>query len=134
MPKSFMDMAKEAMGEVPGLTPEQARQRLQQDSNTLLIDVRDLAARRASGMASGAIGISAGMLPVRADQELPEQFRDERLQDRSRPVITICELGPMSAMGARTLKEMGFTNVAYVEGGTQGWKGAGLPTQPPTDS
>jgi rhodanese-related sulfurtransferase len=32
-------------------------------------------------------------------------------------------------MGAKLLKEMGFTNVSYMDGGMQGWKDAGLPTE-----
>ena len=54
--------------------------------------------------------------------------RDPRLQDRSRQVVTTCGLGNLAAMGARLLKEMGFTNVPYMEGGMQAWKDAGLPT------
>ena len=131
MAKTFMQMASEAMAAVPSVTPEEARRRLQDDPNTLLIDVRDPDMIRETGMAEGAIPISNGALPLRADQELPEAYRDERLQDRSRPVLTICGAGPMSAMGAKTLKEMGFENVAYVEGGTEAWQGAGLPTEQP---
>jgi rhodanese-related sulfurtransferase len=132
MAKTFMQMASEAMAEVPGISPEEARGRLGRNPDTLLVDVRDRARIRATGKAAGAVPISAGTLPVAADQELPEQFRDQRLQDRSRPVITICDLGPMSAISARTLKQMGFTDVAYVQGGTQAWKDAGLPVEEPS--
>ena len=34
----------------------------------------------------------------------------------------------MSALGASKLKEMGFTNVSYMDGGMKAWKEAGLPT------
>ena len=34
----------------------------------------------------------------------------------------------MAALGAQALKEMGFTNVTYMEGGMRAWKEAGLPT------
>jgi rhodanese-related sulfurtransferase len=131
MAKTFMQMASEGMAAVPSVSPQEARRRLQDDPNTLLIDVRDLDMIRETGMAEGAIPISNGALPLRADQEVPESLRDERLQDRSRPVLTICGMGPMSAIGAKTLKDMGFENVAYVEGGTQAWQEAGLPTAPP---
>lgn len=134
MAKTVMQMVGEATAEVPGIGPAEARRRLQEDPNTLLIDVRDLANRRASGMAEGAIAVSAGALPFGADTEVPEAWRDPRLQDRSRPVVTICDLGPMSALAAKTLKDMGFIDVAYVEGGTQAWKDAGLPTIPPADA
>jgi len=66
---------------------------------------------------------------VRADLELPEEWRDSRLQDRSRQIITTCQAGPNGARGAKLLKDMGFTNVSYVEGGMEAWKDAGLPTQ-----
>ena len=134
MAKTVMQMVSEAQGEVPGITPEDARRRQQEDANTLVVDVRDLANRRASGMAAGAIAVSAGTLPFGADTEVPEAWRDPRLQDRSRPVITVCDLGPMSTLAARTLKEMGFRDVSYIEGGTQAWKDAGLPIEPPADA
>ena len=133
MAKTFMQMASEAMAEVPGIGPEEARRRVEQNPDTLLVDVRDRGRIRVTGMAAGAVPISAGTLPVAADQELPEPFRDPRLQGRSRAVITICDLGPMSAISARTLKEMGFADVAYVQGGTQAWKDAGLPVEQPPE-
>ena len=134
MAKTFMQMVGEAQAEVPGIDPAEAKRRREADPNTLIVDVRDLSARRASGMVEGAIAVSSGTLPYKADTEVPEDWRDPRLQDRSRPVITVCDLGPMSAIAAKTLKDMGFTNVAYVEGGTQAWKDAGFPTEAPTDS
>jgi rhodanese-related sulfurtransferase len=134
MAKSVMQMVGEAQAEVPGITPEDARRRQQDDANTLVIDVRDLANRRASGMVAGAFAVSAGILPFAADTEVPEAWRDPRLQDRTRPVITVCDLGPMSALAARTLKEMGFRDVSFIAGGTQAWMDAGLPTEPPADA
>lgn len=134
MAKSVMQMVGEAQAEVPGIGPEEVRERQQAVPNTLVVDVHDLANRRASGMVDGAIAVSAGTLPFAADNEVPEEWRDPRLQDRSQPVITVCDLGPMSAMAARTLKDMGFANVSYLEGGTQAWKEAGLPTTPPNDN
>ena len=70
-----------------------------------------------------------GVLPLRADQELPEQLRDARLQDRSAQVITTCGGGGQAALGAKLLKDMGFEKVAMIDGGTTGWKNAGLPVQ-----
>ena len=133
MAKTFMQMASDAMGAVPSLRPEEAHRRLRENPDAVLVDVRDMARIRTTGMAAGAAPISAGTLPLRADQELPEEYRDLRLQDRSRPVMTICDAGPMSAISAKTLKDMGFTDVAFVDGGTQGWKDAGLPTEDPAE-
>ncbi len=129
MAKSFMQMTKEAMAQVEGISAEEVQQRLRQDPNALLVDVRDAADIPSTGLATGGLNISLGMLPVRADLELAEEKRDAILQDRSRQIITACQLGPNGAIGAKLLKDMGFTNVAYMEGGMAAWKAAGLPTE-----
>ena len=128
MALSFIQMAEEAQAEVEGISAEQVHQRLQEDSNALLIDVRDAADIPSTGVPAGGANISLGMLPVRADLELPEDWRDARLQDRSRQIITTCPLGPNGARGAKLLKDMGFTSVSYMEGGMDAWAKAELPT------
>ena len=128
MATSFIQMAEKAMAEVDGISAEQAQQRLKEDSNALLIDVRDAADIPSTGVPAGGANISLGMLPIRADRELPQDWLDTRLQDRSCQIITTCFAGMMSAMGAKVLKDMGFTNVCYMEGGMDAWKEADLPT------
>ena len=87
MAKSFMQMVEEARAEVDSLGPDEARERLAQDPEALVVDVRDAADVSSTGLAPGGVNISLGMLPVKADQELPEEWRDPRLQDRSRQLI-----------------------------------------------
>ena len=128
MSKSFMQMVEAAKAQVEGLSPTEVQKRLELDPNALVVDVRDAADISSTGIASGGINISLGMLPIKADLELPEDWREPGLQDRSRQVITTCQLGPNAAIGASLLKDMGFTNVAYMDGGMQAWKEAGLPT------
>ena len=129
MSKTFMQMAEEAMAAVPGVSPQDAHRQMKEDSNALVVDVRDAGDTGETGIIPGALNISLGMLPVRADLELPEAWRHPSLQDRSRPVIAVCALGPNGARGARDLKEMGFSNVSFLEGGMQAWVAAGLPTE-----
>ncbi len=129
MAKSFMQMAEEAMAEVEGIGPLEVQQRLEHDPDALVVDVRDAADVPSTGLAARGVNISLGMLPVKADQELPEEWRDSRLQDRSRQIITTCQTGQNAARGAKLLKEMGFTNASYMEGGMEAWKAAGLPTE-----
>ena len=128
MAMSFMQIAEEAMAQVEGISAAEVQQRMNQEPNALLVDVRDAADIPSTGLATGGLNISLGMLPVRADLELPEDWREPRLQDRSLPVITACQLGPNGAIGAKILKDMGFTNVSYLEGGMEAWKAADLPT------
>ncbi len=128
MAMSFMQIAEEAMAQVEGISAVEVQQRMKQEPNALLVDVRDAADIPSTGLATGGLNVSLGMLPVRADLELPEEWREPRLQDRSLPVITACQLGPNGAIGAKILKDMGFTNVSYLEGGMEAWKAADLPT------
>ena len=128
MAMSFMQMAEEAMAEIDGISAEAAHRQLSENSEALLIDVRDAADIPSTGVPAGGANISLGMLPVRADPELPEDWRNTRLQDRSRQIITTCPLGPNGARGAKHLTDMGFTNVCYMEGGMDAWNRASLPT------
>jgi rhodanese-related sulfurtransferase len=123
-----MQMAEEAMAEVEGIGPLEVQQRLGQDPDALVVDVRDAEDIPSTGLAARGLNVSLGMLPVKADQELPEEWRDSRLQDRSRQVIVTCQTGENAARGGKLLKEMGFTNVSYMEGGMEAWKAGGLPT------
>ncbi len=129
MPTTFMQMAEEAMAEVEGVGPLVVQQRLEQNPDALVVDVRDAEDIPSTGLAARGLNISLGMLPVKADRELPEEWRDSRLQDRSCQVFVTCQTGENAARGGKLLKEMGFTNVAYMEGGMEAWKTAGLPTQ-----
>jgi rhodanese-related sulfurtransferase len=126
-PLTFEQMVAQAMEEVALITPEEAQRRIEQDPNLLVIDVQDAADIAAVGTIPGAVNISLGSLTYKADNEVPEDWRDPRLQDRSRPIITTCALGPMGALGGKLLQDMGFTNVTYLEGGSQAWMDAGFP-------
>ncbi len=87
MVKSWMDMVNEAKSEVPGVTPREAHQSLQDNREAILIEVRDTASVPEHEKASDVVMISLGTLPIRADLEVPERLREPRLQDRSRQVI-----------------------------------------------
>ncbi len=131
MAKTFRQMVAEAREQAPVLSPQEVQQRQQQDSNTLVVDVRDAQDLGGTGIIPGALNVSLGTLPLRADQELPEELRNSALQDRSRPIVTTCGGGGQAALAAKLLKDMGFTNVSILDGGTRGWKEAGLPTEQP---
>jgi rhodanese-related sulfurtransferase len=128
MSLSFMQIVESAVANVEGISPADVQKRLEQDPNALLVDVRDAGDIPSTGLVSGGMNVSLGMLPIKADLELPEEWREPGLQDRSRQVITTCQLGPNAAIGAKLLKDMGFTNVVYMDGGMEAWKAAGLPT------
>ena len=87
MAKSWTDMVNEAKAQVTGIPPEEAHQRLQDDTEALLIEVRDAESVPVEDRAPNVNMISLGSLPMRADLEIAERLRDPRLEDRSRQVI-----------------------------------------------
>lgn len=131
MAKTFRQMVAEGREGTPMLSPQETQARMQDGSNTLVVDVRDADGLAGTGIIPGAINVSLGTLPIKADQELPEAMRNPELQDRDRPIITTCGGGGQASLAAKVLKDMGFTNVSILEGGTNGWKAAGLETVAP---
>lgn len=121
-------MVSEALAEVPTIDPVEARQKMQADPNTLVIDVRDAEDIPVTGIIPSAVSISLGTLTYKADNGVPSDWRDPNLADRSRPIITTCETGEMAALAGKLLKDMGFTNVHILKGGTVAWTDAGYPT------
>jgi rhodanese-related sulfurtransferase len=127
--KTFNQMVAEALTEVSLVSPGETQLRMQQDPNTLVVDVRGPADITATGIVPGATNIPLGSLTYKADNKVPKEWRDLRLQDRSRPIITTCMFGPMGALGGKLLKDMGFTDVSFLDGGVQAWLDAGLLTE-----
>jgi len=124
MEKSFSEKVAEAKAEVPAITPQAAKARKDSDPNALFIDPRNAPDIEAStGLIPGAL-----ILPLKTMSEVSDDDLPEELASRSRPIITACQAGPMGALMAHALKKRGFTNVAFLDGGTQGWLNAGYPT------
>jgi rhodanese-related sulfurtransferase len=126
MAKTFRQMVAEAKENVPGVSSAAAKEKMKANPDTLVIDVQDATDAGACGLIPSSVNISLGMLPIRADLELPENFRDARLADRNRSVLVTCGAGGQAALGAYLLKQMGFTDVAFIDGGTTAWKNAGF--------
>jgi sulfur-carrier protein adenylyltransferase/sulfurtransferase len=90
---------------------------VRQAGGALLVDVRE-DNERASGMPTGALGLSRGFLELRIEQAEP---------DRDRDILLLCGSGQRSLLAAEALQRMGYRNVSSVTGGMGAWKIAGLP-------
>ena len=131
MAKTFMQLANEAMAQARSVSPEQALRELKDDLNVLLVDVRDAEEVQATGLGRGAINAPGRSIAWKACQQFDEEYREPELQDRSRRILTTCGSSPCyrGASAANLLKEMGFIDVSYVEGGMKALLAAGLATQ-----
>ena len=129
-PVTFSHSVEVAMAEVPAVKAQEAHEQLKRDPNILIVDVRDAADIAATGIIPEAINVSLGSLTYKADHEIPKAWRDPNFKNFSRPIITTCEMGELSALAAKLLKDMGYTHVSRLEGGTVAWQEAGYPTNP----
>ena len=129
MPITFTQMVNKAQAEVPTIDAAAANQKMQIDRKLLVVDVRDPADIPVTGMIPGAINITLGTLTYKADHEVPAEWRDMNFADLTRPIITTCETGEMAALAGKLLKDMGYTDVQILKGGTVAWKKAGYPTE-----
>ena len=124
MSKGAMDMVSDAKGQIENLAPEQVAKELEEGA--VLIDVREPEEVQATGRIPGAVNAPRGMLEFYADSSLP-YHREEF--DKDKRIILHCASGGRSALGAATLKQMGYDNVARLDGGMNAWKQAGQPVE-----
>ena len=123
--KSATDLVKEAKQHVKALTPEQVNDEVSH-GNATLIDLRESEELEQTGKIPGSKHAPRGMLEFYADPSLP-YHRPEF--DKNKRIILHCASGGRSALGASTLQQMGYQNVAHLEGGMKAWKEAGLPVE-----
>ena len=117
MPKTYKQIMEEARRDVPEVSVDEARARIGGASAPTVLDVREKEEFR-EGHLDGAISLPRGFLEMRVE---------ETVRDKDAPIIAYCAGGTRSLIAARTLKEMGYTNVASMSGGFQAWKNAGMP-------
>ena len=92
----------------------QLKQRME-DDDTLVIDIREFD-EYAQGTIAGSHYIPRGFLELRIENLAP--IRDT-------PIALYCAGGVRSVLGARSLEEMGYTDVVSVAGGFGAWKNSG---------
>lgn len=129
MATSVKEMMEAANAAVPRVTFAQA-QEMMADGNTLVIDVRDAPEVEKTGKVAGALHVSRGMLEFRADPASP--YHDKAFTKET-TFILYCASGGRSALGAKTLKDLGFTRV-YNLGAFKDWAACGGAVDRPIDA
>ena len=119
-------MSNEARREVENVSVVQVKSELEAGQDVLLVDVREIQERIDSGAIPGSVHVPRGMLEFWADPA-SEYYRDWFREDRR--TILYCAASGRSPLAVKTLKDMGFTNVANLETGFEGWVAAGEPVE-----
>ena len=93
-------------------TAQEAAERLAVEPRPVVLDVREREEYE-QGLIPGSIHIPRGNLETRIESRVP---------DRSTPLIIYCATGTRSVYAAKTLAELGYTDVVSMAGGFSGWK------------
>ena len=121
--KSSQLLVEEAQKKIQTLTPEEVKNLVQKKEVTL-IDVRDIRELWKEGTIENSKHIPRGMLEFWLDPE-SSYYKANKIKDLKKMVL-FCALGWRSALATKSLVEMGFQNVAHVDGGFDALKKIGL--------
>jgi len=110
---TFRELLKATRAAISEVDTEQASQLL--DAGATLLDVRE-PEEHGQGAVPGSIHISRGNL---------ESGVENRIADKSAKLVVMCAGGVRSAFAAKTLAELGYTDVVSMDGGFNKWKDDG---------
>ena len=125
--KSSKELVKEANETIKIMSPEQVKSSYDKGEVTL-IDIRDIRELWKEGTIKNAVHIPRGMLEFWLDPQ--SSYYQEKKIGNAKNLVLFCALGLRSALATKTLKEMGFDNVANAEGGFDSLKQVGFKVIP----
>jgi rhodanese-related sulfurtransferase len=115
----FLKMVNEAKPRVNEVTIEQARERLRQNPNAILMDVREDSEWQ-TGHARGARHLGKGILERDLEKAVPNPEAE---------IIMYCGGGYRSILTADAAQKMGYKNVSSLMGGYKGLVAANWPME-----
>ena len=121
--KSSQTLVEEAKKSIETLSASEAKKLLDKQEITL-IDVSDIRELWKEGTVQNSMHIPRGMLEFWLDPE-SSYYKANQIKDIKKMVL-FCALGLRSALATKSLKDMGFENVAHVDGGFDSLKKSGL--------
>jgi molybdopterin/thiamine biosynthesis adenylyltransferase/rhodanese-related sulfurtransferase len=116
---SFRELLAATKEQIREVDTAEAAQLVQNGSVTL--DVRE-PEEFEQGALAGATHIPRGQL---------ESHIENRIPNRDAPIVAYCAAGTRSAFVAKTLNDLGYTDVVSMDGGFTKWKSEGRPWETP---
>ena len=123
--KTFNKIVSESSQVLNKINSDQLNNLIEEEKDMVILDVSDKEVVEQRGSVPGALNVSLGSLYFKADAEVPEDYKDYRIQNREKKVVMTCTIGACAAIGGKLLKDMGFKDVVLLEGGVEAWKKSG---------
>lgn len=117
--EGFLKIVNDSKTRIKEVTVTKTRERLTENPNAKLIDVREDNEWDAAH-AAGSIHLGKGIIERDIEATVP---------DKSTELILYCGGGYRSALAADVLQTMGYTNVFSMAGGWKAWKESGAPVE-----
>ena len=117
--EGFLKVVNDAKSRIKEVTVAGTRERLKENPEAKLIDVREDNEWDAAH-AAGSIHLGKGIIERDIEVTAP---------DKSTELILYCGGGYRSALAADVLQTMGYTNVFSMAGGWKAWKESGAPIE-----
>ena len=127
--KGFRVLVDEAIAQVRTYTVAEVLAKsadVSSKTKVQIVDIRDVRELK-DGTVTGSMHAPRCMLEFWVDPESP--YHKKIWADDSKEFILYCGAGWRSALAAKTLQDMGMTNVAHIEGGYEAWVNAGAPVE-----
>ena len=121
--KSSQTLVEEAQKSIETLSVKDVKELVKNKEITLIV-VRDIRELWKEGTIENSKHIPRGMLEFWLDPE-SSYYKANKIKDIKK-IVLFCALGWRSALATKSLAEMGFKNVAHVEGGFDALKKSGL--------
>ena len=121
--KSSQKLVEEALKSIETLKSSEVKKLAENDEITL-IDIRDIREIWKEGTIENSKHIPRGMLEFWLDPE-SSYYKANKIKDMKKMVL-FCAIGLRSALATKSLIEMGFKNVAHVDGGFDALKKNGF--------
>ena len=121
--KSSQTLVEEAKKSIKTLSSEEVKQLIEKNEISL-IDIRDIREIWKEGTIENSKHIPRGMLEFWLDPQ-SSYYQANKIQDIKNMVL-FCAAGFRSALATKSLIDMGFENVAHVDGGFDALKNSGL--------
>jgi len=118
--KNFIELIQGCLTEVREIMPWDLEERLQENPDLLILDVREPYEFDAMHIA-GSLNVPRGVLESACEWEYEETV-PELVQARKREIVVVCRSGYRSVLAAHSMQVLGYEDVVSLRTGLRGWK------------
>jgi rhodanese-related sulfurtransferase len=115
----FIELIRNCMTDVKEIMPWDLEERLQENPDLLIVDVREPNEFDAMHI-PGSLNVPRGILESACEWDY-EETEPELVRAREREIVVVCRSGYRSVLAAHSMQVLGYENVVSLQTGLRGW-------------